>query len=220
MCTQVEQEKIMRNSGRFLVTSFVASLAFAAAAQAASVGYYPTALSENTTGAPNSRFTGAPDDQFYGLGGQIVTFDFGTASIVDGAGPDFNVYEVDSGNVEFDQVQISVSNDGVTFYNVSTTFYPAVDLVGDDKHGNASFRRAYDLADITALAANSISSIQFVRFNGNGTGSAGVNTGFDLDAMGAVNFAAPPAAVPTPAAATAGMALLGALGLLRSRRGA
>lgn len=209
----------MRNSGRFLVVS-LASLAFAAAAHAASVGYYPTALSVNTTGASDSRFTGAPDDQFYGLGGQVVTYDFGTTSIVDGTGADFNVYEVDWGTLEFDQVQISVSNDGVTFFNVSSTYYPAVDLVGDDAHGDANFRRAYDLADIAALASNGISSIRYVRFDGTGTGAAGETTGFDLDAIGAVNFQSPPAAVPTPAAATAGMVLLGAFGLLRSRRGA
>jgi hypothetical protein len=207
----------MRKSGRFLVTT-LASLAFATAAQAASIGYYPTTLSQNTTGAPDTRFTGAPDDQFYGLGGQVVTFDFGTTTLVDGTGPDLNVYEVDSGIVEFNQVQISVSNDGLTFYNVSSTYYPAVDLVGDDAHGNASFRRAYDLADIPALAADGISSIRYVRFDGTGTGAAGASQGFDLDAIGAVNFVSPPAAVPTPAAATAGTVLLGAFGLLRSRR--
>jgi len=62
--------------------------------------------------------------------------------------------------------------------------------------------------------------VRFVRIDGAGSGSASGNTtGFDLDAIGAVNFEQV-AAVPVPAAAWLLSSALAGLGLARRRKAA
>lgn len=167
-------------------------------------GVFGSVISATNVGAALdlTRFLGAPDDVYYGLGNQFVTFDFGLISIIDGPGADINIYEVDNGIVEFNLVNILVSDDGITFVSINSTIGPAVDLIGDEVHGNASFRRGFD------LAGSGLSSVRFLRVQGTGSGAAGGNNGFDLDAVAAVNF------IPTPGA----IALVGMGGLTVARR--
>jgi hypothetical protein len=180
---------------------------FAGSVSAATLGLFPTVLSTNTTGQAASVYTGAPDDTYAGIGGQTVIYDFGNYRIVNAAGNDFNVYEVDFGAVEFSLTTVAVSIDGVTFVDVTASGAAALDLDGDEAHGNASFRRSYDLG--------ALSEARFLRIDGNGSGAAGGNNGFDLDAVGAGNYrlvqtgVVPlPATLPLLIAGFAGLALV------------
>jgi hypothetical protein len=142
---------------------------------------FPVTLAENTTGAEDSRFTGPPDDVYYGLGGQIVTYEFDCGFVVDEAGPDFTVYEYDDGVVEFELIDVLVSEHGTDFTSVKDTEIAAVNIPGDEQHGSNNFARSYD------LEGSGIAVARYVRVDGDGTGSSGSGTGFDLDAIGAVH---------------------------------
>jgi hypothetical protein len=142
---------------------------------------FPFSLSENATGAADSRFTGPPDDTYYGLGGQIVTYEFDCGFVVDEPGPDFTVYEVDSGTAEFHLVDVLVSEDGAGFVSVKSSEAAAVNIPGDEQHGSNGYARSYD------IAGSGTAVVRYVRLDGNGTGSAGSSAGFDLDAIGAVH---------------------------------
>jgi hypothetical protein len=169
------------------------------------------------TPAEIAAYLGAPDDVHAGLGEHTLTYDLGTYRLVDGAGQDFNVYEVDGGSVEFGSVDVLVSADGVTFFNVESTFQAAVNLAGDELHGNASFRRSYDIAG--AVAALGASQFRFVRLDGTGGGPIGGDNDFDPDAVGFANFINLAPAIPEPATwamMVGGFALLG--GAVRRQR--
>jgi hypothetical protein len=171
------------------------------------------------TAAEIAAYLGAPDDTHAGLGEHTLTYDLGTYRLVDGAGQDFNVYEVDGGVVEFSLVDVLVSADGVTFFNVESTFQAAIDLAGDEAHGNAGFRRSYDLAGaVTALGA---SQFRYVRLDGTGGGAIGGDNDFDPDSVGFANFINTAAVVPEPASwamMIAGFGLLGAAARRRQAR--
>ncbi len=141
---------------------------------------WPTVLVANTTGTEDARFLGSPDDVYYGLGGQFVIYRFDCV-IFDGQGPDFTVYEVDSGAAEFNIIDVLVSLNGTDFDSVKSSETTAVNIPGDEVHGSNSFARSYDLSGTGSGVA------RFVRIDGNGTGAAGSSTGFDLDALGAVH---------------------------------
>ncbi|MGQ9652129.1 MAG: hypothetical protein ACUVXJ_18690 [Phycisphaerae bacterium] len=141
---------------------------------------FPVSLAGNTTGAADAIFTGPPDDVFYGLGGQLVTYRLGCL-LIDGPGADFTVYEVDSGAAEFSSIDVLVSQDGVQFITAKSSEQQAVSIPGDEIHGSNTFARSYD------LTATGLSLARFIRIDGNGTGAAGASTGFDLDAIGVVN---------------------------------
>lgn len=158
---------------------------------------FPSVLSDNSTGFSDSLFVGAPDGSssnggtgWVGIGGQIVTYDFGDARVVDGIGSDFNVYEVNFGSPEFTSITVSASLDGITFVDLSASEAPVVNIPGDEAHGAANYARSYDLDGLLAAA-------RFIRIDGAGTGGAGGVNAFDLDAIGAINFEL--AAVPLPA---------------------
>lgn len=155
-------------------------------------GYYPNATdttittSGTATAAQVATWLGAPDDIHTGIGGQWVQFDLGDYRVIDGLGQDFNVYEVDGGGAEWSSVDILVSADGSSFFNVESSFAGAVDLIGDNAHGSASFRRSFDLGG--AVAALGTGSFRYLRIDGSGASAIGGNNGFDLDAIGLVNW--------------------------------
>jgi hypothetical protein len=169
--------------------TLILTAAILAAAPAAAVevpGHYPTALNSTittsdptATAAEIATFLGAPDDSYTGLGSHWVTYDLGVFRVFDGPGQDFNVYEVDFGAVEFSLADILVSADGITFFNVESTAAAAVDLIGDNAHGNPSFRRSYDLGG--AVIALGASQFRYIRIDGTSSGPINGSAGFDLE---------------------------------------
>lgn len=168
------------------------------------------------TAAELATMLGTPDDAFTGLGSHFVTYDLGNYRAVDGAGQDFNVYEVDFGAVEFGSVEVLVSLDGVTFFNVNSSINTALNLAGDETHGSASFRRSFDLAG--AAAALGTSQFRYVRLNGTSGGFINGANGFDVDSVGYANFAFIGAVVPEPATWALLIAGLGATGAAMRRK--
>ncbi len=142
---------------------------------------FPEKLARNTTGIDASVYLGAPDDTHVDIGGQSITYDFDLLRVVDRDGaPDFNVYEVDFGGPEFDAIDVLVSANGVAFYSVKDTEGPVASLSGDEAHSNDAFARSYD------IAATGLERIRYIRIRGLSGGSAGGDSGFDLDAVGAL----------------------------------
>lgn len=200
---------IKNHIGRALGLAVLGGVIMAPTSAFAIPGLFPTTLSENTTGFDDSIFTGAPDDVFVGLGGQIVTYDFGTARIADGSGQDFNVYEVDIGGAQFGDIDVSVSLNGLDFFLVDNTIAAMINIDGDEAHSDPAFARSYD------ISGTGLTEVRFVRIDGIGTQPASFNRLFDLDAIGAINFSD----VPEPSTlALLGMGLLG-IGWARRRRG-
>jgi hypothetical protein len=196
------------------------SAAGAASAAAPLYGFQLGTTSEPLTAAEAASFLGAPDDDYTGLGAGFITYDFGAFRLVDGVGQDFNVYEYNAGAVEFNVVDILVSADNITFFNVEASAAAAIDLVGDEVHTNASFRRSYDLgAAVTALG---VSQFRYLRLDGTGSGAITTSNGFDPDSVAAINYidtTPPTGAVPEPG--TWAMMILGfgaAGSALRRRR--
>jgi hypothetical protein len=176
-----------------------AVLMTASAAQAAApiYGFQLSDASQPLT-PPQLRMLGAPDDLFIGMGAGFVTYDFGPYRLVDGAGQDLNVYEYDDGLVEFDSIDVLVSADGLNFWNIEASSAAAIDLVGDEAHGDAAFRRSFDLASaVTGLGA---SQFRYLRIDGTSTGLIGGNNAFDLDSVAAINYidTRPSGAIPEP----------------------
>jgi hypothetical protein len=199
------------------------TLAVGATDALAATAVFGSKLSQNTTGLAASLFLGAPDGDssnsgvnWAGIGGQILTFDFENIRIVNGVGGDFNIYEVDFGSPEFNFISVAVSEDGTNFFTLSNSAPSRVAMVpvdNDPGHINNSFALAYD------IAASGFTAVRFVRIDGAGGGVAGNAAGFDLDAIGAVNFEQV-AAVPVPAAAWLLSSALAGLGLARRRQAA
>lgn len=208
---------------KFAVAAGAALLLSAGGAQAAAplYGFQLGATSEVLTPAEVASFLGAPDDVYTGLGGGFITYDFGQYRLINGAGQDFNVYEVDSGNVEFGSVDILVSADALTWFNVEGTAAAAIDLVGDEAHGNASFRKSYDLAG--AVAALGATQFRYLRLDGTTSGAINSNNGFDPDAVAAINYIdtnppPPPTTVPEPASWALMILGFGSAGAMLRRR--
>ena len=193
---------------KVILTACLSVLFTTTVAAATVTGLFPTSLSENTTGQNDSYFVGPPDDNYSGIGGQIVTFDFGGDRVVNGEGQDFNVYEVDFAALEFDKIDVLASIDGSTFFNVTNTMDAVVRIIGDSTHGNDSYARSFDLPDVLAEA-------RYIRIDGKGTGTAGGSSGFDLDAIGAINYRL--AIVPLPPSAFLFLSSLLGLVFLRKK---
>jgi hypothetical protein len=194
----------MKNMLRSLACIAALSACFTTA-QAAPM--FPGTLFENTTGAAASIFTGAPDDTFLGLGGQIVTYDFGVNLIINRSGAvDFNIYEVDFGAVEFGSITVYASLDGVSWLDVSASQTTIVRITGDSAHGSDSFAKSYDLG--------SLAFARYIKIDGDGTAAAGSTSAFDLDAIGAHDVVA----IPEPETYALLLAGLGLIGLAARRR--
>ncbi|WP_292993966.1 PEP-CTERM sorting domain-containing protein [Nitrosomonas sp.] len=163
------------NSRKILLQA--CALALATASTGALAGAFPTVLSGNTTGLADSIFLGAPDDTYVGLGVDEVTYDFGLNHVVNRVGlVDLNVYEVDTGVVEFGLMDILVSQDGITFESIKASQVALERITGDSVHSNNSFGKSYDLG--------SFDWVRYVKIDGTGSGRAGSTNGFDLDAIG------------------------------------
>lgn len=190
----------------------------AASAQAATplYGFQLGDTSEALSAAELASFLGAPDDMHTGIGAGFITYDLGDYRLIDGAGQDFNVYEVDFGAVEFNLLNVLVSANNLDYFNVNPSAAAALSLVGDGTHSNASFRKSYDVgAAVTALSAT---QFRYIRLQGTGSGGISGNNGFDPDAIGVANYVNL-AAIPEPA--TWSMMIMGfglAGGLLRRRK--
>lgn len=149
---------------------------------------YGSHLTTNGTPAADHWLTGPPDDVGSGLGGQVVEYDFGATRIVDGPGGDFNVYEdlqIGHSRSEFDKIDVRVSDDGANFVSVKGTERPHVAIPGEGAHSGEAFAKSYD------LAGSGLASIRFVRIAGNGDDPSDWDTGFELDALGAVHLESP-----------------------------
>jgi serine/threonine protein kinase len=139
---------------------------------------FPQTLLENTTGGPDDPLLGPPDDDFVRITTGAVEYDFGEQRVFDGDGPDFNIYEIESGYVDFDHILVQVSDDGVRYAEVRPAPRPVVRIEGDGARGNDMYIRSYDLAD------TGLSSVRYVRI-ALATEDSDGQTGFDLDAIGA-----------------------------------
>ena len=130
-------------------------------------------------GAPDDLYRDPRDDYW-------VTYSLGGDRVYDLPGGDFNVYEFDSGAVEFGDVAVQVSADGVTWVDVSSTRGTALAIPGDETHGSTDFARSYD------ISGSGLSEVRYIKVVGIRDdwswslfqGWHG-NRGFDLDAVGA-----------------------------------
>jgi hypothetical protein len=145
---------------------------------------FPGILVNNRTGIEDAVWLGGPNDVFAGLGGMNVVYDLGGGRVVDRPGADLNVYELDFGAPEFDLLDVLVSLDGVWFESLKPGESALTRVSGDSLHGNDLFGRSYDLA-VSALRA-----ARYIKLEGRGVGEAGAQNGFDLDAVGVVEFGA------------------------------
>lgn len=143
---------------------------------------FPAQLALNTSGEPELVFIGPPDDGFGSLRMGLVAYDFGAARVLDEPGPDLNVYEFDSGAVDFERLDILVSDDGVTFVSIKASEGAVVRIPGDGPRGDEQYMRSYD------LAGSGLATVRFVRVVGIGSGPDHDGPGFELDAIGAVHF--------------------------------
>ncbi len=137
-------------------------------------GSFPSILKENTTQASNSTFLGPPDGAFHELDqGEYVTYELWPYLIKDGPGQDLNLYESGADETEFDNIDILVSTDGVSFLSITNTGSAGVPIAGDGTQGSEDRFRSYDLP-------SGMSLVRYVRVEA-------IYSGFDLDAVGAVH---------------------------------
>ena len=138
-----------------------------------SAGVFPAELSSNHTAYPDDRFTGPPDDRDGRnlAAGSSITFDFGSHRIFDRPGGDFNVYELDWGGPEFNSIQVEVSGDGTTYWDVTSTVGPGLSIPGDESHQSDENTRSYDISN-----PGWDTGVRYVRIKS-------LSVGFDLDAV-------------------------------------
>jgi hypothetical protein len=143
---------------------------------------FPQMLSENTTGDPDDALLGPPDDDFVRITTGAVEYDFGEQRVINGDGPDFNVYEIESGYVDFGHILVQVSDDGVRYADVTPAPRPVVRVDGDGARGNDMYIRSYDLAD------TGFDVVRYIRI-ALADHDDDDRAGFDLDALGAIHLA-------------------------------
>lgn len=188
------------------LTYMAAALLLATPAAAQSVsGYFlsqtatTAATSQTVAGSDQAKWFGAPNDNWFGIGAQTVTFDLGGYRLLNGTGTDLVVYEADRDAVEFNNFTLWVSANGTNFHNISSSITTnPVRITGDEAHSDVNFRRGFDVGDaVTALSAT---EFRFIRLIGSFVSrpNFGSANGFDLDAIGLVHFTAPAAPPPAP----------------------
>jgi hypothetical protein len=114
--------------------------------------------------------------------GSIVEYDWGDAQVIDGVGPDFNVYEFHSGKVEFDLIKVQVSQDGTFYADVQAVNLPDLRIPGDGERNGGSFIRSYD------LSGTGLSTVRFIKVTALDDGYSRDGIGFELDAIGAIHL--------------------------------
>jgi hypothetical protein len=153
-------------------------------------GAFPCRLSQNTTGEHDLIFLGPPDDIAMTIAGQIVEYDFGDLRVVNGEGPDFNVYECDVGTPEIAAYDVLVSQDGVNFKSLKASWKAMVRIPGDEGHEGGNYAQSLDLEHA------GLSHARYIRIDGVGDEPIRHSGGFDLDAIGAIHLA-PAEELPT-----------------------
>jgi hypothetical protein len=145
---------------------------------------FPLRLSRNTSGQDEDLVLGPPDDQWHELaGGSVVEYDWGDARVIDGDGPDFNVYEFQTGKVEFELIRVQVSRDGTSYEDVRAVSRPDLRIDGDgERGGSGAFIRSYD------LSGTGLSNIRYVKITALDDGYRNDGIGFELDAIGAIHL--------------------------------
>ncbi|MGD8418835.1 MAG: hypothetical protein PVJ78_00250, partial [Gammaproteobacteria bacterium] len=154
-------------------------------------GFFPTSVTGSYSSGGSlsnsdlNRISGAPDDRGIDLKDNItVVYDFSANPITDRSGMDFNVYEEDSGVIEFGDVVVYVSNDGMVWKNVNNTAGAALTLRGDEVHGSSSYARGYDIAGTGLSEANFVKLVG-IRDDFIDLGFVQLGDhGFDLDGVG------------------------------------
>lgn len=162
------------------------TLAQPSALAAEPIGYFPEFLitAPQTVNDPLV-VLGPPDDKYFGLGEDIVVFTLGAWRVIDQPGPDLNVYEADFGAVEFNLMDILVSMDRREWVSIKSTMASAINIVGDERHNSVNHRKSFD------LAGSGLAEARFIMIRGLGTGPASGTNGFDIDAVGIINWTVP-----------------------------
>jgi len=114
--------------------------------------------------------------------------------------PDLHIFEV---GAQVEAMTVEISRNGVDFLSVGSV-------------GGAT-----SSIDIDAFGFGADDTFAFVRLTdvANDGSQAGPNVGADIDAVGAISsIAAPPPAIPLPAAVWSGLSLLASLGSFRALR--
>ncbi len=169
----------------FLASAF-AALAAPCAMAAEPIGFFPVFLITAPETVNNPLVVlDAPDDRYFGLGEDLVIFTLGAWRVLDLPGPDLNVYEADFGAVEFNLMDVLVSEDRRTWVSIKSTMASAVNVIGDERHNSANHRKSFD------LAGSGLAEARYIMIQGLGTGAASGTNGFDLDAVGVINWTVP-----------------------------
>ena len=176
----------MKTNNLFFILILVVSIGAVlttTSALADPIGLFPSVLSANTTGQSDSKCVGKPDDDYIHNmpDGSYVIYDFGSYTVNNGTGQDFNVYEFDQNYIEFNKIDVLVSSDGINFYSVKSSEGNWVNIEGDETHSNSSFAKSYDLP-------SGLSSARYIKILSIGAPP----WSFDLDAIGAINYSSTP----------------------------
>jgi len=147
---------------------------------------------------------GSTDVVSLGIGGEVV-IGFAGSGIEDGPGADFIVFENafyaggDPARPFVDPGEVSVSEDGVTWvsFPCDATASPYTGCAGANpvmsspSNGVSALDPSVAGGDAFDLASIGLQSARFVRIQDRSSGGAGINAGFDLDAVGVIHAACP-----------------------------
>ena len=167
-------------------------------------GYGQDKLPNVVLGPPQigEPISGSTDVLSLGVGGEIVLA-FVDVTIVDGPGDDFVVWENpfwingDETQPFYEMGQISVSQDGENWFSFDCEPGPggALDEQCAGRRPRLSFDPCSDSLDATETGGDGfdlsdlgVEAVQFIKINDMAVRGSAPSAGFDLDAVGAVNF--------------------------------